>query len=176
MPDGSMARCRSCTYSWRARARPSARSRRSGSTTRARYRRTSKPLVQARRVASESCLPAATARTARCIISAPILPTTASRAALFSGRYQPQYDALFRKSRPIDFGIGYRWRPNESNLLLAVRKPESASEALVEPTLEKDRAETTQTVETNRNSTVRQRRAGYPQTFRWPLDWLRLSR
>jgi hypothetical protein len=95
---------------------------------------------------------------------------------VFPGRYQPAYAALFRNSRPIDFGIGYRWRPNESNLLLAIRKPESASEALVEPTLEKDRAETTQTVETNRNSTVRQRRAGYPQTFRWPLDWLRLSR
>jgi hypothetical protein len=42
--------------------------------------------------------------------------------SLFSGRYQPQYDALFRKSRPIDFGIGYRWRPNESNLLLAVKR------------------------------------------------------
>ena len=95
---------------------------------------------------------------------------------VFPGRYQPAYTVLFRNSRPIDFGIGYRWRPNESNLLLAIRKPESAPEALVEPTSERERAEMTQTVETNRNSTVRPRRAGYPQTFRWPLDWLRLSR
>ncbi len=30
---------------------------------------------------------------------------------------------LFAKGRakPMDFGVGYRWRPNESNLLLAVR-------------------------------------------------------
>ena len=28
---------------------------------------------------------------------------------------------LFRKAPPIDFGYGYRWRRNESNLLLAVR-------------------------------------------------------
>jgi len=95
---------------------------------------------------------------------------------VFPGRYQPAYTVLFRNSRPIDFGIGYRWRPNESNLLLAIRKPESAPEALVEPTSERERAEMTQTVETNRNSTVRPRRAGYPQTFRWPLDWLRHSR
>jgi hypothetical protein len=35
---------------------------------------------------------------------------------------------LFAKGRatPIDFGIGYRWRPHETNLLLAVRKVESA--------------------------------------------------
>ena len=32
---------------------------------------------------------------------------------LFAGRYQPKYAELFRKSRPIDFGIGYRWRPSE---------------------------------------------------------------
>jgi len=42
--------------------------------------------------------------------------------SLFAGRYQPKYSELFRKSRPIDFGIGYRWRPSETNLLLAVKK------------------------------------------------------
>ena len=41
----------------------------------------------------------------------------------FPGRYQPGYAELFRRSRPIDFGIGYRWRPFETNLLLAVRRP-----------------------------------------------------
>jgi hypothetical protein len=39
----------------------------------------------------------------------------------FPGRYQPQYAELFRHSQPMDFGIGYRWRTNESNLLLAVK-------------------------------------------------------
>jgi hypothetical protein len=43
--------------------------------------------------------------------------------AEFPGRYQPQYAELFRRSQPMDFGIGYRWRNYESNLLLAVRLP-----------------------------------------------------
>jgi basic amino acid/polyamine antiporter, APA family len=39
----------------------------------------------------------------------------------FRGAYQPQMAELFRKGNaiPIDFGVGYRWRRNESNLLLA---------------------------------------------------------
>jgi hypothetical protein len=39
----------------------------------------------------------------------------------FPGRYQEQYAELFARAQPIDFGIGYRWRSYESNLLLAVR-------------------------------------------------------
>jgi hypothetical protein len=39
----------------------------------------------------------------------------------FPGRYQPNYAELFRRAQPMDFGIGYRWRSYESNLLLAVR-------------------------------------------------------
>jgi hypothetical protein len=43
----------------------------------------------------------------------------------FPGTYQPKYAELFRNSQPMDFGIGYRWRPHESNLLLAIRVPPS---------------------------------------------------
>jgi hypothetical protein len=39
----------------------------------------------------------------------------------FPDMYQPGYAGLFRNSQPMDFGIGYRWRPYESNLLLAVK-------------------------------------------------------
>jgi hypothetical protein len=39
----------------------------------------------------------------------------------FPGRYQPKYAELFQRSQPMDFGIGYRWRSHESNLLLSVR-------------------------------------------------------
>jgi hypothetical protein len=46
---------------------------------------------------------------------------------IFPGTYQKDYVELFKKARPIDFGIGYRFRPNESNLLLAVKKPKQAS-------------------------------------------------
>jgi hypothetical protein len=39
----------------------------------------------------------------------------------FPGRYQQSYAELFRRAQPMDFGIGYRWRAYESNLLLSVR-------------------------------------------------------
>jgi hypothetical protein len=47
--------------------------------------------------------------------------------AEFPGRYQDEYAELFRRSQPMDFGIGYRWRSHESNLLLSVRLPSDGS-------------------------------------------------
>lgn len=44
--------------------------------------------------------------------------------------YQPQMRDLFAKSaQPLDFGIGYRWRPKESNLMLAVRESRARADA-----------------------------------------------
>lgn len=43
----------------------------------------------------------------------------------FPGRYQERYAALFTRAPPIDFGVGYRWRTHESNLLLSVKVPGS---------------------------------------------------
>jgi hypothetical protein len=40
---------------------------------------------------------------------------------IFAGRYQSQLSNVFRRAPPIDFGVGYRWRLRESNLLLAER-------------------------------------------------------
>jgi hypothetical protein len=45
----------------------------------------------------------------------------------FPGRYQEEYAELFRRAQPMDFGIGYRWRSHESNLLLSVRLPSDES-------------------------------------------------
>jgi hypothetical protein len=45
----------------------------------------------------------------------------------FPGKYQEQYAELFARAQPIDFGIGYRWRSYESNLLLSVRLPSNGS-------------------------------------------------
>jgi hypothetical protein len=90
---------------------------------------------------------------------------------VFPGRYQPQYAVLFRKSRPIDFGIGYRWHPNESNVLLAVKKPGDSA-----PEEQKSESSVSQTVEPNPNSAARQRRGRARQTLRSPLDWFRLPR
>jgi hypothetical protein len=45
--------------------------------------------------------------------------------AVFPGMFQKGLNDVFRKSNPprLEFGVGYRWRPQESNLLLAVRNP-----------------------------------------------------
>jgi hypothetical protein len=40
----------------------------------------------------------------------------------FRGRYQRQLSEIFRRATAIDFGVGYRWRHGESNLLLAEKK------------------------------------------------------
>ena len=43
---------------------------------------------------------------------------------MFPGRGQPRLGELFKKAKapPLDFGIGYRHRGHDFNLLLAVRK------------------------------------------------------
>ena len=53
---------------------------------------------------------------------------------IFPNSYQPRLADLFRSAAPLDFGIGYRWRKNESNLLLATRLPPGA-EAEINPSL-----------------------------------------
>ena len=42
---------------------------------------------------------------------------------IFPSYYQPRLQEFYQRTppTPIDFGVGYRWRPNESNLLVAVR-------------------------------------------------------
>jgi hypothetical protein len=39
--------------------------------------------------------------------------------SMFANFYQPRMAELFQSASPLEFGIGYRWRKNESNLLLA---------------------------------------------------------
>jgi hypothetical protein len=41
----------------------------------------------------------------------------------FANMYRANYAAFFKNARPIDFGVGYHWRPDQANLLLAIRKP-----------------------------------------------------
>jgi hypothetical protein len=50
---------------------------------------------------------------------------------IFGRSYQPRMAELFRRATPIDFGIGYRWRKNESNLLLAQKgAPQTSGQEL----------------------------------------------
>jgi hypothetical protein len=57
--------------------------------------------------------------------------------AIFGNSYQPGMGELFRNATPINFGIGYRWRKNESNLLLAERTAATSSDADLAPNLPK---------------------------------------
>ncbi len=43
--------------------------------------------------------------------------------SMFANFYQPRMAELFQSANPIDFGIGYRWRKNESNLIVAQKQP-----------------------------------------------------
>jgi hypothetical protein len=56
--------------------------------------------------------------------------------AIFRGANQPELAELFRnKADPLDFGIGYMWRKNESNLLLAQRTGPLAPDGTLIPAL-----------------------------------------
>jgi hypothetical protein len=61
--------------------------------------------------------------------------------SIFGRPYQARMGELFRKDNaiPIDFGIGYRWRRNESNLLLAEKTAPNTSESELAPHLPTDR-------------------------------------
>jgi len=48
--------------------------------------------------------------------------------SMFAGFHQPRMAALFQGADPIEFGIGYRWRKNESNLVLAEKQSSPSSE------------------------------------------------
>jgi hypothetical protein len=54
---------------------------------------------------------------------------------MFANFYQPRMAELFQSASPIEFGIGYRWRKNESNLLLAQKGSSSTREQLAPNTV-----------------------------------------
>ncbi len=55
----------------------------------------------------------------------------------FPSHYQPAMEDLYRKEAPtpIDFGLGYRWRKNESNLLVARKNGPVSDESVVNTAL-----------------------------------------
>ena len=53
--------------------------------------------------------------------------------SIFARAYQPRMAELFRRAAPLDFGLGYRWRRNESNLLLAQKLVTGTSESGLKP-------------------------------------------
>jgi hypothetical protein len=60
--------------------------------------------------------------------------------SIFGRNYQEGMGELFSKNAiPIDFGLGYRWRKNESNLLLAQKAAPATSDNELTPHLPPDR-------------------------------------
>jgi len=55
--------------------------------------------------------------------------------SIFPGTGQPRLAELYRNATPLDFGIGYRWQRNESNLLLATRTAPQDAETAVNASL-----------------------------------------
>ena len=53
--------------------------------------------------------------------------------------YQARMGELFRNAIPIDFGVGYRWRTNESNLVLAEKVAYGTNGSVLAPRLPSDR-------------------------------------
>jgi hypothetical protein len=53
--------------------------------------------------------------------------------------YQQRMGELFRSAIPLDFGVGYRWRPNESNLIIAQKIAARTSSGELAPRLPTDR-------------------------------------
>jgi len=53
--------------------------------------------------------------------------------SIFGHAYQPGMSQLFQRATPLSFGIGYRFRTNESNLLLAQRTAAQTSEQELTP-------------------------------------------
>ncbi len=81
--------------------------------------------------------------------------------AKFPAAYQPKYAELFRRSQPMDFGIGYRWRTHESNLLLSVKLPADGSGSV----------DTAPPAEPPRQTQPRPRAPRPPTFFGRPLPW-----
>lgn len=52
----------------------------------------------------------------------------------FPDMYQNSYARLFERAQPLEFGIGYRWRTRESNVLLSVRAPSADATVSAEAT------------------------------------------
>jgi len=53
--------------------------------------------------------------------------------SMFANFYQPRMADLFQGASPIEFGIGYRWRNNESNLILAEKRSSPTSDEQLTP-------------------------------------------
>jgi hypothetical protein len=88
----------------------------------------------------------------------------------FPGAYQPKYAELFRRAQPMDFGIGYRWRSFESNLLLSVQLP-SDSSGSADATPSAPAAEPAQPQQSLQPKPPRPRKPRPPAFFEPPQDF-----
>jgi hypothetical protein len=79
---------------------------------------------------------------------------------LFAGQSQSKLHEIFSKGKatPIDFGVGYRWKPMESNLLYAVKDSTATAFSTVPPATVKKRFSEKLRVEANADAPKREPR------------------
>jgi len=93
---------------------------------------------------------------------------------MFANFYQPRMAELFQSANPIDFGIGYRWRKNESNLIVAQKQspPVGEEELTAQSQAEGDAATATSTKKVRRRTDTQAMRpvgCGFGRIF--PFCW-----
>ena len=74
---------------------------------------------------------------------------------IFGRAYQPGMSQLFQRATPLNFGIGYRFRTNESNLLLAQRSAAQTSDQELTPSSPPPQDEAQAPKKTKRTSQTR---------------------
>jgi hypothetical protein len=94
--------------------------------------------------------------------------------AIFPGRHQNQLADIYHRgpTRPLDWGMGYRWRTNESNVLLAVRKDISVKQlrpSITEQSPKKS-AETPQPAQASKPAVPQDQPAAPAQPVALPVD------
>jgi len=84
--------------------------------------------------------------------------------SLFGGQYQAKLKDVFAKGHttPIEFSLGYRWRPMESNILLAVKDP-SATAFEIAPATAKQTASEAETVPVTKTKAAKSEVASRPR-------------
>jgi len=93
---------------------------------------------------------------------------------MFANFYQPRMAELFQSANPIDFGIGYRWHKNESNLIVAQKQspPVGEEELTAQSQAEGDAATATSTKKVRRRTDTQAMRpvgCGFGRIF--PFCW-----
>ena len=87
--------------------------------------------------------------------------------SIFPRAYQPRMAELFRKATPIEFGLGYRWRKNESESAPRPEAPNRDERERIKPPL--DPRQIREVARFSANAQLKTEGC-LPRGWRWPLN------